>query len=276
MQKNSATKMNCHKNIRCKVLGGGIFSRIVQGAICPLIRHKYENIYLTLSPFTKDTKHRNKFLDPNEHPEMYDKPFNYVFDQKCDDTYEKFSLGIEDFFKEIEVHPNFKIFQEISKRLIVHKSILETLEKKLNGINLDTTLGVHVRLTTINHLTKYGSLTIENYIKRIDESIKQNNYQKICVASDNDESIKKLIEVYGEEMIIYNHNFNRLPNEIYKSTDIEAQNFFKENHWTEAFIDCLMISRCKGLICRTSNFTNMALIWGNHNEVQRLWKEGGE
>jgi hypothetical protein len=266
-------KMNCHKNIHCSVFGGGIFSRFVQGVVCPLTRHKYENIYLTLRPFTSLTKHQEKFPDPKSQAEMYDKPFNYVFEQKCDDTYEKVSLGIEDFCFEIETHSNFKTYQEIAKRFVLHKSILETVDNKFKDVDLDKTLGVHVRLTTVNHLTKYGIVTIKNYIDAIDKSIKENNYQKICVASDNIESIQKLVDVYGD-MIVYNENFNRLPDENYKSTDVEAERFFTEDHWKEAFIDCLMISRCKGLICRTSNFANMALIWGNHSEIQRLWKRG--
>jgi hypothetical protein len=258
------------KNIKYKISGGGVFSRVLQGGIQALCDNniEFDNIYLSLKPFPKHILKELKISLSDKNYEFYEGGLNCVIDQKIDDSYTIVDSILAGYCKKIENHVNLQRYRVLAKKLSIRQSILDKIDEKLNGIDLDKTLGVHVRLTTMNrYYTR--TVTIEDYINHIDKLIEQFKYEKICVASDNHQSLRALIDKYGD-MILYNENFIRLDTDNIESLESEATNFFTERHWIEAFTDCIFISRCSSLLCQNSNFANMAIVFGNQSNVHRI------
>jgi hypothetical protein len=91
----------------------------------------------------------------------------------------------------------------------------------------------------------------------------------VFVAADNVESIQKLKNYFGSA-IKCNADFHRLENENHIGLGWEYDVYFKKYYWTEAVIDAMMLAKSKKLICRTSNFSNAAILFGNYEEIERF------
>ena len=271
------------KNYIFHVPGGGVFSRLLQFAIEPLADIDFDNVYLIPSGFVESddptdpfgieafkycVKHVNAMKsygieDPYEHI------FNYVLDQHKGTNYVYqgyLTLG-PNYNKEnkIEESPRFADYKRVMSKIRLKPELHIYASKfcKQHSVN-ENTLGVHVRLTTMNmlHWDLYQQITIENYIKAIKEEFATGNYKNIFVSADNDESIQKLRNEFGD-LIVAHDNFLRYPAEKHKDffdSIPEYDWFYQKRYWVETFNDCMVLARCGGLICRESNFSNMAIL----------------
>jgi hypothetical protein len=85
---------------------------------------------------------------------------------------------------------------------------------------------------------------------------------KIFVASDNYESIEKLIKIYGNQ-INFVPNMLRVNKEEDNSYEFQIENLSNPSFWIESFLDMILLSKCSTLICRTSNFSNASVCFSN-------------
>lgn len=266
-----------------QVPGGGVFSRLLQFAILPLADIEFDNVYLIPSGFAPSDDPTDPFgiqayklcLEHEARMKSYgiDSPyehiFNYVLDQKKGTSYVYggyLKMGPA-YNKEnkIERSSRFQDYKRVLSKIRFKPELYFHSERfsKENNITSET-LGVHVRLTTMNmlHWNLYQQLTIDDYIRSIKIEFISGKYKNIFVASDNDESIQKLKDEFGDKIITHK-DFIRYPKEQHKDffdNIPEYDWFYQKRYWVETFNDCMVLSRCGGLICRESNFSNMAIL----------------
>jgi len=260
--------MKCKLNIW---FAGGIFSKYILG-IRNAVLHEADSYYLNI-------------IDPRTNPNMFDS----VLDQTLipDDTTEvedsftpvnrhfksravsyvnykeidcESSLSNYSKFNPIENSSNLPKYSEIIKKINLKKELLDKVEYYQNKFNIDeNTVGVHIRLTDMNmyHASDYGVVSFEDFKSHLKPDV------KYFVASDNDESLKKLKALFGDN-VNYVDDLLRAVFENNDTTSMFLNNpvvFKNKQFWFEAFLEMLLLSKCGSLICRTSDLSNVAVIY---------------
>jgi hypothetical protein len=193
--------------------------------------------------------------------------FNYIFKQK--EYGYPFSINCKNFPAYSRENPI-----ELSNKLIEYKNLAKvlklrtTVQDKINhfvskfNIN-NNSIGVHIRLCDMNqrHCKEYGIVHFEDFVKHM------NINQHYFVSSDNEESLIKLKSMFNNN-ISYIPNLIRGDTEISDTFDLQIKNFSNPMFWEEAFIEMFLLSKCSGLICRTSNLANAAII--NSNSIKKV------
>ena len=269
------------KNYRFTADGGGVFSRFLHCAVIPLADIDFDKVYLDTKPWALDSpsgqwwEHSQRIIAGMEEAEMfdlepYDLPFNYVLNQTLDGSYINGGVlpvgTMYNSVNTIENSPRFQDYKSVLSRLSFKKNLLGQVANR-HPINWDKTLGVHARLTIRNFA--HDHVVFDSYVHEINHALANYNYEHIFVSSDNIETIHKLTDIYGN-LIVYNENFHRPINEMDDCLPWEQRNWFKKFYWWEAFADCMTLARSQTLICRISNFSNAAILFGNFNEIIRL------
>lgn len=248
---NLSKKLKESDNLKLEVNAGGIFSKfifLIQNI--KKINPNFKSLYVA------NLDQRSLVGKQNI--------FDHIFEQRESSdqvSYVCQPLGNYTKFFPIEDSLNLNEYKKIVKRLKFHKNIEDELNFYINSLKIDKNcIGVHIRLGDMNstHGNDYGVLFFENFVKEIN-SIKKEN-QKIFVASDNHESIEKLKCLYGDD-VIYVEDFIRGSSEIEDTLILQMENFKIPKFWKEAFIEMLLLSKCGSLICRTSNLSNVSIIY---------------
>lgn len=172
-------------------------------------------------------------------------------------------LGNYSKFKPIENSENLNDYKKVVKKLKFKKELKEKIDYYINKLNINNSfIGLHIRLCDMNiaHAKDYGVLSFNDYLFELKKHIKSDS--KIFVASDNDESIKKLKKEFGDK-IIYIPDFIRGLNETEDTVKLQLDNFKNIRFWEEAFIEMFLLSKCGTLICRTSNVNNVSIIYSD-------------
>jgi hypothetical protein len=239
-------------NYKLDIGAGGIFSKYMFG-LQNAAKYNCESFYLNVT-------------DDRVVPFGFD----FVLDQ---DKVEEFTtipcenLGTYDKKNPIEKSIYYNIYKDLIKKIKIKKEILDKVNEYVEKFNIDdNTVGVHIRLTDMNihHQKQYGILTFDDFVSKI--SLDKN----IFVASDNHESIKKLQEIFGDN-IKFIPEMIRCEKETDDSTILQIDNFKNEQFWIESFIEMLLLSKCGKLICRTSNLSNASILHSNKiKEIIRL------
>lgn len=132
-------------------------------------------------------------------------------------------------------------------------------------------VGVHIRLTDMDTThPEYGTRTISDYFAAIDSMPR---FYKLYVASDNEESIHKMIDRYGlmsdpgqDGRVVYIQGMLRAKTENdIDQVDIQINNMSDSVFWREAFMDMIGLSRCEYIIGRTSNLFNAAILYADRD-----------
>jgi hypothetical protein len=285
------------KNYYFIVPGGGIFSRILQFGIIPLADIEFDKACLQVVGFAEADDPNDDFcrqayeiccnnlndmekygiINPYLHitgyalDQYYDQSFQYGGYLPQGTLYSKQnpieeSLRFQDYKR---VLGKLRIQQDI------HNHVNEFVRDKYIGEN---TLGIHVRLTTMNmlHHDIYQKITCDDYINAIKKEFDSGQYSNMFVASDNHESIMKLKKYFGSNVISHD-NFIRFRNESFNRVDEclpEYDWFYQKKFWQESFRDCMVLSRCGALVCRESNFSNMAIVFSDSfKKITRVFNE---
>lgn len=234
--------MKCKLNIGA----GGIFSKYIFG-IKNATLHEADSYYFNIT----DTRTDHDIFD-------------CVLDQTLfiDNEVDCQHLGNYSKFNPIENSPNLPKYSEIIKKIKLKKELLDKVEYYQNKFNIDeSTVGVHIRLTDMNivHGNDYGVLSFEDFKSQMNPNV------KYFVASDNYESLKKLKELYGDN-INYVDGLIRSKLETDDTSTMFLNNpvvFKNKQFWKDSFLEMLLLSKCSKLICRTSDLSNVAIIYSD-------------
>lgn len=273
------------KNYIFEVQGGGIFSKMLQCAIIPLADVDFDSVYLRFTPNEvicpdDPSVQRSLQIMADHHHQMsvygIDDPYahlaGYVLNQSLDSTYQSLgALPIGKLYTQhdpIEHSARFAHYKRVLKRLNIHSHIYKQADDHCVSMAISPRcLGVHVRLTTMNLLPLPKVISIENYFAAIDQEMESGHYDSIFVASDNTESLHKMEQRYGG-IVRCCHDFLRWPVEEVLDWTWEVDALHQRRFWVETFVDCMILARCGGMICRNSNFSNAALVFSD--SIQRV------
>ena len=192
--------------------------------------------------------------------------FDFILDQTNVETWPSIDCvhhGNYSKILPIESSPNLLQYKKIVKKIKLNQTIIDKFNFYLNKYNINETyLGVHIRLCDMNiyHDRDYGVVSYDDFLKCI-KTEKQPG-MKIFLSSDNHESIEKLKAEFGDD-IVYIDGFLRGDSETEDTMTLQLTNFKNLRLWEEAFIEMLLLANCGQLICRTSNFNNVSVIYSN-------------
>lgn len=209
-------------------------------------------------------------------------PYDEILNQKITDEYkEVFCFGnelhdydeiiLQDIRNEVKPFFNFR-------KVLTHQvdSFCEEHEISLG------TVGVHVRMSDMNawHGTQFGYVYYTDYVNKMDYLLNNHPINNFFIASDNQETLDKLIKRYGG-IIHYHKNVYRteheheygLEEDLRKKCYEKLTGFY--NFYTP-FLDLLTLSRCGYFIGRKfSNFSLAATVLGDmpFNRIINLYNE---
>jgi hypothetical protein len=258
------------KNYKLDIVFGGVFSKLV----CALdtvisIDKNADNVYFNVT----DSRSLNSELT---------NPFDYVFDQKFDDTYKQYTaLHIRTPKNQIcwnntdpiDQTTNFKNYQDLVKKIKLNDKLIKVVDDLVKELNINkNTIGVHIRLCDMNviHGKDHGVLNFDNFLSAINSEVSDNPNSDIFIASDNNESLGKLNSIFGDK-IKYVKDMIRNELETSDGFALQLTHFKEESLWLEAFIEMLLLSKCGTLICRVSNLANASIIYSDTiNKIIRI------
>ena len=193
--------------------------------------------------------------------------FDHIFVQnKLPDNH--IVINIEPHNAHREAIPSNKLlrYKTIKSKLILNNEITERFDKIKKELLIDKTfLGAHIRLTDMNaaHGNVYGYTYFDDFLQKINYAMESGEYSKIFIASDSQESVSKLRNIY-HDAIVCRDDFIRVKEDHKNWTLFVKTNPPSNEKWIQdAFIEMLLLSECGGLIHRVSNFANMAKIYSN-------------
>lgn len=225
-------------------------------------------------------------------------PFELIFDNdyKIENTisliFDEKSVIETQNYNNIYNNLDYKL---LAKKLCFSKKVKDIINSEIKNLD-NNTLGIHFRFTDMNasHL-KSNPTTYTNYLKEIYNYIVKYDIKNIFIASDNTESINKLLNDISSNNIKINYrNVKRYHKEKaddkdllwYKTNDATSHQYlnnFKDNIFNindstihlECIIDCLLLSKCKHLIFSYSNISNLAILISETIENNtKISKEG--
>lgn len=179
-------------------------------------------------------------------------PFDLVFDQdNIDFDVELKAGGVEG---DLYCEKHWGRLRDICSRIKIHEDVIKRVPPEIN----ERTLGVHIRLTDMNTGHGHGVFSFGDFIKAIEEV--RGEYDNIFVACDNDESLQKIPWPVISNAVI------RYPYET-ADTEFLTDYYYKEiGHpriWHDSFLEMICLSRCGGMIYRTSSLNWAAMCFGS-------------
>lgn len=249
-------------DVYVKAMGAGTFSKFtiaVQHAINKIedldtVDSVYIDMWWDKADLTRTVK-----IDEN--------PFNFALDQQEPPMgYRVVEAPPCSAYTDIFNHKDLPSLQKLVSKIKVRTDITDRIHA---GIGM-CTLGVHIRLTDMNrlHEKQYGIVNYDKYRTVINQVLLDNPHiDSIFVASDNKESVRKLIETYGDKYhIMYNLG---LCNQA--DTELVGDNYNKflrmnssnPQLWKDSFLEALSLARCGQLVYRVSNLSNAAVMFSN-------------
>mgnify|MGYP001173321704 FL=1 len=160
--------------------------------------------------------------------------------------------------------PDILFLRKLAKKLKFNKRMKMLIKNEEDKIDFNNALGVHIRLTDMDKIhPEYGILNFKEFEKRIDLILKEHKeINTIFVASDNNESIKKLVDKYSNRIKFIDY-LNRCEKESENSYKLQLINHESKEFWEHGFLDMMMLSKCKYLLHRTSNVANASLVFSD-------------
>jgi hypothetical protein len=245
--------------------GGGIFSLLNQ-AIRKIL-FTYEGRYDVIESF------KIRLVDYHfiQRKDFFDNLFDY---SNCSDNTHNITIPNEDVphrfsFLRAFTSEYYNSIKRILSKNTINKDILSVVSEYQRNFKIDeNTLGIHVRLTDMNicHTDVYKYVSIEDYYIQINAFIKANpSINSFFIASDNDESIAKIIQKYGDKYTIsYIKDTYRVPNEDSDNLNFILNNFNNiPDIEQKIFTEVLTMTKCGYFIHRISDVANFMILYSD-------------
>ena len=173
--------------------------------------------------------------------------------------------------------------EEVYRLINRYVKITTEIQDKINSFynkkfnDAEVVYGIHVRGTDKKSEYPFKELKIEDYIKKINDLIIQNNDKKykIYIASDNNESILQIANFFGKEKIICHPSIRMNSYNSVIPIHLSA-NLRKRLHGEQTLIEMLLLSKCDYIVGTDSNFTAPASFFNPDAKLVYLNRIGGE
>jgi hypothetical protein len=242
-------------------IGGGIFSLYHQ-AIEPILEYCINNKDTNISSYKIIINDSHYIKNKN----LFDDFFDYTTDSDLDNT-QLYCIQPNKFFLKIHESPHYNKIKEIVTFNKINPYILNKVTKYVNEFMInENTLGIHIRLTDMNihHASDHGIFNFNTYTNKIDNILEEHsNIDNMFICSDNEESIIKIKELYGDK---YKINYITDAFRVKKENDdnftfqIDMVNTVDTFH-IKIFIEMLVAAHSKYFIYRVSDVSNFILAY---------------
>lgn len=246
------------------VKGGGIFSLYHQAIATILQSYEYNINEINSFKIIINSEH---FL---KNKNIFDDFFQYENELIISKKKVELNQYINGYIKFIKVDCSYlELLKAIVRKNKINDNISKIVNEFVEKFNVnENTLTVHIRLTDMNikHSNEYGVYTFEHYINEINKTLKKYpDINQIYVASDNNESIDKLILMYNEKLkvIRFEHpyrvekensdNFNYIVNNLNDMPELPVK----------VFIEVLIGSKGGYFIGRVSDVSNFIILYSD-------------
>tara|TARA_R110000796_G_scaffold61077_2_gene141418 strand:- start:59241 stop:60053 length:813 start_codon:yes stop_codon:yes gene_type:complete len=165
-------------------------------------------------------------------------------------------------------------YKRISKKYLrLNKDVESYVNNFINNNFNGKTLGVHVRMTDMNHHHPYlGQVKNNHYLDTISRVLSTGNYDKLFLASDNYESIDLIKEEYGD-IVVHNETEFRAV-----ESNVDSFHYHKNvwlnspKYYSDSFIDAVLLSNCDATIGRASlfNWGSQSFHWGKIKDYYHI------
>lgn len=139
----------------------------------------------------------------------------------------------------------------------------EYIENEIKKLALDDrTLAVHIRGVEWGEIKNHPiPVLLEAYMQHIDRLLSSNEYHRIFIATDSEETIRQMTFKYGEKIVFYTET-NRTPSGSKKLIIFDEKQKNKKNGkyslGVEVVRDMLSLAACGGLVAGVSNVSFFA------------------
>ena len=234
----------------------------------PVIRFPDSSLY-------KDNLHS---INDNVFDCYFDQPINYKEFMLNEYSYIKYSGrnrllaeslndGVNYEYKHEYVETMSEIWKEYVKfNVKIENEIFENKECLLID---DSVLGVHIRGTDFkaNYKGHPKYIPTKDYIKQIDEALKNNMFKKIYLATDDKDILEEFEKHYDSNSLIYNSKIRRVSG----NKGIHTSNENRYEAGIGAIIDMAILSYCGGLISGLSQLGLISRIYKNSRGDKYLY-----
>lgn len=200
-------------------------------------------------------------------------PFEYYFLQPTEVTLEsaKKSFAVvehnwiqRDFIKanlgfKSGYAPTDEYFEVISNLMKKHLRFNEDTKVKVCDtaktlLGDGKVLGIHIRGADFKrHYNNHPNMvTIEEYAKSVEETLKENNFDKIFLATDDSEAIEVFTAKFGDKLVYYKNVIRTDGDQTVMKSEVDRP-LHHYNLGIEVIRDSYTLSLCSGLIAGLSN-----------------------
>ena len=209
---------------------------------------------------------KNKIKKTNNSWEYYFKNLNKY---NLNKVYKSKNVFLSNLKFERDMHldmTNIEI-SEYLKKIKIKESIISKVKafQKRNFKKEKKILGVHFRGSTYKTARGHAfPLTVELMIENIKNLIKNYNYEKIFVVTEEEKYLEILKNTFGNKLFFYN-SFRM---KFLDSFDIYPRKNHRYLLGEEILIESLLLSKCDGLTYIKSNVISAAIEFSKKNQIK--------
>jgi len=247
--------------------GAGFFSNLIlvlnHLKICE--KKKYVPI-IDMENFVTVYNERKKINNTFNAWEYY---FKKVSDYNLDEVYQSQNVIISPnkIEHDMEHWPNkHKEFKKIYEKYIrLNKKVKKILDKYIKRLNFkeQKILGIHFRGTSYKTSPGHAlPATIEQIIKHSEELMKEYNYDRIFLVTEELDYQIKLKNYFGEKLLNIN-SFRSNKDDAFKKY---PRNSHRYKLGLESIIEAVLLSKCAGIFYVSSNLVHAANLMSENNQ----------
>ncbi len=153
----------------------------------------------------------------------------------------------------------------VKKYIKIRPELLDEFNKeydRLLGLGHEKVLGIHFRGTDfkMNYKRHPISIGLDSYLNKAEELLKANEFQKIFLATDDQEAYERFKSAFGSKMISFTDTLRSSE----KISVAFSQNARQMHHYMlglEVLKDMYFLSSCDGILCGVSQVSNIAKVF---------------
>lgn len=234
---------------------------------CILAFLNYADIMNYVPVIKMNTKMYN---DKGKHHNVYDDFFQQPTEIQFKNLKEVKNIIYSDFshLKWLEEEPVGYILDEKqirkeaylkNKYVRYNKDIINSIKEEINNLfscNNKNVLGVHIRGG--DYLQEWkghpAPIQISEYVEHIEEALKNGNFEKIFLATDDDRCMNAIKEIYSDKVLCYT--------DVERSSTDEGVHYHNKSNRIgyEVLRDMYTLSQCGGLIAGKSQVSTVARV----------------
>lgn len=157
----------------------------------------------------------------------------------------------------------------VKKYIKINESTKSYIERSIQGVVGEDTIGVHYRGTDFNvgYKRHPNVVTIEDYFEAIDKMLEKNRNASIFVASDEQSAIDKFRARYEKRITCFDDVFRSKDGKpVHFSDDLRAQHHYRLG--LEILRDIMALSKCNSLIAGLSQVNYCAQIFKKSTNIE--------